>query len=74
MPVRIKWPFAVHRVKALELSSNAQIITNAGAPSAATGAGTAGKGSLCLDITNGKLYVNIGTLATPSWQVAGLQS
>src|SRR5207244_2678288 len=43
---------------------------NAGAPTngaAGTGAGHAQPGSLCIDITNGKAYVNTGTKASPTW-------
>jgi hypothetical protein len=44
-------------------------IASTGAPTAATGAGTAGKGSLCTNRTSGDLYVNKGTLATPDWKL-----
>lgn len=53
------------------------VFTNAGVPAAGTsgaGAGWAGKGSLCVDTTNGKLYVNTNTKASPTWTVAGTQS
>src|SRR5262249_15616062 len=43
---------------------------NAGAPAngaAGTGAGHAQPGSLCIDITNGKVYVNTGTKPSPTW-------
>jgi hypothetical protein len=52
--------------------SNFQIIPGAGVPVdgvSGTGAGTAGKGSLYSDQTNGKLYVNGGTLASPTWKL-----
>ena len=75
MPIVIKWPFATHRVKAVELGANVQIIQNAGVPTnAVTGAGVTGKGSLCVDSTNGKLYINTNTLASPTWVVAGTQT
>ena len=45
------------------------IITNAGVPSAAIGVGVAGKGSICIDVANGKLYVNAGTIDVPSWKL-----
>ena len=32
-----------------------------------TGAGWAGKGSLCVDRTNGTLYQNTGTKTSPTW-------
>lgn len=46
------------------------VFTNAGAPSngaAGIGAEWAGKGSLCIDTTNGTLYQNTGTKASPTW-------
>lgn len=51
--------------------------TNAGAPSNGTNgtyANVAAKGSLLLDTTNAKLYVNTGTLASPTWTVVGSQT
>lgn len=36
--------------------------------------GQADKGDLALDSTNGKLYVNTGTLASTTWTVAGTQT
>lgn len=53
------------------------LITNAGAPTdgaSGTGAGFAAKGSLCVDITNGKLEINTGTKASPTWTVVGAQT
>lgn len=53
------------------------LLTNAGAPTdgaSGTGAGHAAKGSLCIDYTNGVLYINTGTKASPTWTVAGTQS
>ena len=47
-----------------------------GAPSdgtSGTKAGVAGPGSLCLS-TSGTQYTNVGTKASPSWQVSGLLS
>lgn len=32
------------------------------------------KGRLCIDTTNGKLYINTGTQAVPVWTVVGSQS
>lgn len=44
------------------------VFTNAGAPTnGTTGADWAGKGSLCIDTTNGALYQNTGTKASPTW-------
>lgn len=36
---------------------------------AATGEGVASKGAICADVTNGKLYVNGGTMAQPVWKI-----
>lgn len=36
---------------------------------AGTGIDTAGKGSVAVDYTNGKLYINAGTLAVPVWDL-----
>ena len=43
---------------------------NAGAPTngtAGTGFGKAGPGSLCFDYTNGQVYINTNTKASPTW-------
>ena len=46
------------------------IIPNAGVPTdAVTGANIAGKGSLVIDTTNGKLYINGGTKSSPTWKL-----
>jgi hypothetical protein len=53
-------------------------LRNAGAPSNGangTYAGqNAGPGALLNDITNGKLYQNTGTAASPTWTVVGSES
>lgn len=50
----------------------------AGAPSSGANGTYAGKnagpGALLNDITNGKLYENTGTAASPTWTVVGSQS
>jgi len=33
-----------------------------------TFAGAAGKGALLIDVTNGELYINKGTQASPAWK------
>lgn len=61
----------------LYLGNDAWLFSKAGVPTAGTsgdGAGWAGKGSLCTDATNGKLYINTNTKASPTWTVAGTQS
>lgn len=47
---------------------------NAGAPSGSTYAGIAPKGATLTDTTNGKLYINTGTQASPTWTVVGTQT
>lgn len=36
--------------------------------------GVAAKGDLAIDTTNGKLYINTGTLSATVWTVAGAQT
>lgn len=50
------------------------ILTKQGVPGATDGTGFAGKGSLCIDSTNGVLYINTGTATSPVWTKVGLQS
>lgn len=58
-------------LKALLRSPNeVAVLEKAGAPVdgvAGTGAGFAGRGSLLVDYTNGTLYQNTGTKASPTW-------
>lgn len=51
--------------------------TNAGAPvdgTSGTQKGFAAKGALLIDTTNAVLYINTGTLASPTWVVVGTQA
>lgn len=51
------------------------ILNGAGAPTnGVTGATFAGPGSLYIDKTAGKLYINTNTKASPTWTVVGSQS
>lgn len=50
-------------------SNDVIIITSKTVPTANTGKGDAGKGSLCLCEADGKAYVNGGTKATPAWKI-----
>lgn len=46
------------------------LIPNAGAPTSGTsgtGVGKAGPGSLCFDYSNGQVYINTNTVASPTW-------
>jgi hypothetical protein len=53
---------------------NIWILQKSGVPQATDGVGMAAKGSLCIDSTNGKLYMNTGTITVPAWTVLGAQS
>lgn len=48
--------------------------TSPGVPAGGYLNGTAQKGALCTDTTNGKLYINTGTLAATVWTVVGTQT
>jgi hypothetical protein len=48
--------------------------TNAGVPASGFLNAVAQKGALVIDTTNGKLYINTGTLAATVWTVVGTQS
>lgn len=47
---------------------------SAGVPGAGYLNGIAKKGAICSDTTNGKLYINTGTLAATVWTVVGTQA
>ncbi len=52
------------------INNNIGILANAGVPvdgTSGTFVGMAGKGSLLIDYTNGTLYQNTGTKASPTW-------
>lgn len=50
-------------------------LANAGAPvDGSTYAGIAPKGALLLDTTNGILYINTNTQASPTWTKVGTQT
>lgn len=52
------------------INDNVRMLSGAGAPTdAVTGAGDCGKASIYFDITNGKLYINGGTKASPVWKL-----
>lgn len=61
----------------IDPEASAWLFSTAGAPTDGTsgdGATWAGKGSLAVDTTNGKLYINTGTKSSPTWTVVGAQS
>ena len=84
MPVGTQQPKIVNPNKAASegraghhLGNDVWLFTKAGVPTAGTsgdGATWAGIGSLCVDYTNGKLYINTGTKASPTWTVVGTQT
>ena len=58
----------------MQLANQVCVLENPGAPTnGVTGAAVAGKGTLLVDSTNGKLYINTNTLASPTWVVVGTQ-
>lgn len=61
----------------INLGNDVLVFTNDGAPTdgtSGTGFGKAGPGSICVDFTNKKAYINTGTQASPTWTVIGSQS
>jgi hypothetical protein len=75
MSFMVKTPYLRQKFGRLILGTDCTLFTNAGAPTnSVTGAGFAGIGSLCVDTTNGKAYINTGTKATPTWTVVGAQT
>ena len=60
------------RVGQLALPGGARVLSYAGVPvDGTTGADLAAKGSLCLNYTDGKVYKNTGTKASPTWTEIG---
>jgi hypothetical protein len=59
------------------INNNLPFLTNAGAPTsgaAGTYFGQAGPGALLIDFTNAILYINTGTLASPTWTKTSLNA
>jgi len=53
-------------------NSNVLPVVNAGIPTSGTsgtGAGLCGKGTVLIDVTNGGVYINTNTKASPTWTV-----
>lgn len=68
---------AKHRVgAAADLATAGSIgpFESAGVPAGGFLNGTAKKGALVTDTTNGKLYINTGTLAATVWTIVGTQA
>jgi hypothetical protein len=52
------------------VSNDVVFLTGAGVPTnGVTGAGFAGIGSMCIDVTAGKMYLNGGTKSAPVWKI-----
>jgi hypothetical protein len=52
------------------VSNDVVFLTGAGVPTnGVTGAGFAGIGSMCIDVTAGKMYLNGGTKSSPVWKI-----
>lgn len=61
----------------ITMANDVVIFENGGTPSSGssgTGAAITGAGSLCLDSTNKRLYLNIGTKASPDWKYAAFDT
>jgi len=59
----------------LRVSNDVVVMTGAGAPTnGTTGDDYAGVGSLYVDVTAGKLYINTGAIDNPTWTVVGTQT
>jgi len=59
----------------IRMENDVVFMNAAGVPqNGTTGANFAGKGSLYVNITTGILYINTGTLVSPTWVVVGSQS
>lgn len=68
---------AIEGAGGVHLGDGVWIMHAAAAPTAGAsgdGAGWAAKGSLYIDSTNGKLYINTNTTASPTWTLVGSQS
>ena len=75
--VRVAGTLTAVGAASVNLGNDVGFFTVAGAPvdgASGTQNGVAGKGSLLIDITNGILYINTNTKASPTWTKVGLQS
>ena len=70
-PVSVK-PYTKANIR---MENDVVVMVDAGAPvNGTTGADFAGVGSLYVDSTAGKLYINTGAIDNPTWVVVGTQS
>jgi hypothetical protein len=59
----------------IRMEDDVCVLVDAGAPvNGTTGDNFAGIGSLYIDSTAGKLYINTGAIDNPTWTVVGTQS
>ena len=59
----------------IRMEDDVVVMVDAGAPvNGTTGDNFAGKGSLYVDSTAGVLYINTGTISSPTWVVVGTQT
>lgn len=66
---------AAPAVPIVSIATDVVELTGDGAPTdTETGADVAGPGSRYTDITNGVLYINTGTKASPTWVTVGSQT
>jgi hypothetical protein len=66
---------AFYKKAQIRLTEDAVMFTNAGAPvSGTTLDNVAGTGSICIDTTNGVLYINTGTITDSTWVKVGTQA
>lgn len=64
-----------YKKAAVRLDNNVVVMTGSGVPTnGTTGDNFAGPGSLYVDISGAKLYINTGTISSPAWVVVGSQS
>ena len=59
------------------LGNDVVLFANAGVPTGGTSGtlvGIAGPGSICIDYSNAKAYINTNTAASPTWTVVGAQT
>ena len=59
----------------IRMEDDVVVMVDAGAPTnGTTGDNFAGTGSLYVDSTAGKLYINTGAISNPTWVVVGTQT
>ena len=64
----------IERTNVVDEARTQVVFTKAGALASNDFNGQAAKGSLAVDVTNAKLYINTGTAAATVWTVVGAQT